>query len=209
MYNTLLVFASLVAAIASVGSQDSSSSGSPVEAWRTVILPQAFYLVYRSFENDPALGGNGRCVSIQLTHANEATKTTESIMKYWDPETNQMRENNVRGKVDPPDGDTIQMSNAEGGDPWKTDHKFVYSDYNTCDVVVVLETKEKKCELWVKDGYQQLAEVNTEAVASRDDPSVSHNIAKCKEEYEKQCRGQKKYQIYEKATCSSLTESSK
>ncbi|XP_040069391.1 uncharacterized protein LOC115320985 [Ixodes scapularis] len=192
MYPTLLVFASLVAAIASVGSQDTSSTGSPVDAWRTVTLPGAFYLIYRSYENDEGLGGTGKCVSIELSEKNEETKTTKSGMKYWDDQKNSWIIKTVRIKVAPTGGDTIQMSNAEGGDASASEGRFVYSDYGTCDVVVLSGTGDKKCELWV-----------SAAVAPGGDTSGSQKLDKCLEEYENQCSGQEKYQIYDTAPCSS------
>nr|AAY66569.1 salivary serotonin-binding protein [Ixodes scapularis] len=203
MYPTLLAFASLVAAIVSVGSGETSSSGTPVDAWRTVSLPDAFYLVYRSIKYDPYIG-TGICVSIQSTKPNEAAKTTESTIKSMDPKTSEMTEKTVRVKVFSTPGDTIQMSNAEeGGTSATTSVQFVYSDYGTCDVVKVLETDEPQCELWVKQDYQQLPQANTDAVASRADTSVNQKIAKCEEEYNKQCPDQKKYRIYDTAKCSS------
>nr|AAY66602.1 lipocalin-like tick salivary secreted protein [Ixodes scapularis] len=200
MYPTLLAFASLVAAIASVGSEETSSSGTRMDAWTTVSLQDKFYLIYRSYRNDEGLGGTGKCVSIQLSEKDETAKTTKSTMKYLDPKTNQMIEKNVRGKVAPSSGDTIQMSDTEG---WTAEHKFAYSDYETCDVVVVLGTEEKKCELWVKQDYQQLPQAETDAVDSRAGTSVNQNIAKCEEEYNNQCPKEKKYRIYDTATCSS------
>ncbi|XP_040069392.1 female-specific histamine-binding protein 2-like [Ixodes scapularis] len=143
MYPTLLVFASLVAAIASVGSQDTSSTGSPVDAWRTVTLQNKFYLIYRSYKNDEGLGGTGECVTIQLSEKDDATKTTKSRMTYKNPETSELTEKNVRIKVTSSGGDTIEMSNTEGGDTSTTRVQFVYSDYGTCDVAVVLGTDEK------------------------------------------------------------------
>ncbi|XP_042143979.1 male-specific histamine-binding salivary protein-like, partial [Ixodes scapularis] len=141
MYPTLLVFASLVAAIASVASEETSSNG-PVDAWKTVTLQDKFYLMYRSYENDDALGGNGKCVSIQLSEKDEGTKTTKSTMKYRDPQTNSLTEKTVRVTVSSTAGDTIRIGNAEGGDTSATKFQFVHSDYGTCDVVVVLGTGE-------------------------------------------------------------------
>ncbi|XP_040069396.1 female-specific histamine-binding protein 2-like [Ixodes scapularis] len=189
MYPTLLVFASLVAAIASVGSQDTSSN-EPVNAWKTVTLPGAFYLMYRSSENDDGFGGTAKCVSIQLSEANEGTKTTTSTIKYKDPNTSKMTEKTVRITVAGSGGDTIRIGNAEGAAP---ENKFVFSDYGTCDVVVVSGTDGKKCELWV----------SAQALTSGGDTSDNKNINKCKQEYDNQCANQKKYQIYDEGTCSS------
>uniref|UniRef100_V5ICX6 Salivary lipocalin n=1 Tax=Ixodes ricinus TaxID=34613 RepID=V5ICX6_IXORI len=214
MYPTLLVFASLVAAIISVGSEGTSSNDPPVDAWRTVTLTEAFYLMHRSFKTDAGLGGNGKCVSIQLSTKDDTTRTTKSRITYKNPETSQLIEKTVCVTVPRPDGstvgDTIRMSNTESCEAQTTEVRFVYSDYGTCDVTVVLETdgSSSKCELWVKKGYQQHLEDDTGGVASRDDSSVKRSIAKCKEAYEKQCKGPK-YQIYEKDTCGSLANESK
>ncbi|XP_040072420.1 male-specific histamine-binding salivary protein-like [Ixodes scapularis] len=191
MYPTLLVFASLVAAIASVGSQGTSSDGSPVDAWKTVTLKDAFYLILRSYENDDGLGGTGKCVSIQLSEKNEGSKTTNSKMMYRDPQTNQMKEKIVTVKVSSEARDTVEISDGTC-ETSTTKCRFLYSDYGTCDVVTVLGTNEPKCELWV-----------SAAVASGGDTSGNQNIAKCEEEYKKKCSDQKKYEIYDKATCSS------
>uniref|UniRef100_A0A0K8RA13 Putative salivary lipocalin n=1 Tax=Ixodes ricinus TaxID=34613 RepID=A0A0K8RA13_IXORI len=194
MYPTLLVFASLVAAIASVGSQGTSSNGQPVDAWQTVKLPDRFYLMYRSFEEDAGLGGTGKCVSIKLSEAAEATKTAVSKMKYRDPQTNQMTEKTVCAKVATPLSDTIQMGDGENCEGATTRVQFVYSDYGTCDVTVVLGTdgSSPKCELWV----------NEDAVDSQENA----NINKCKSEYKKQCPDQQEYPIYEKTTCGSVSK---
>uniref|UniRef100_V5GMJ2 Salivary lipocalin n=1 Tax=Ixodes ricinus TaxID=34613 RepID=V5GMJ2_IXORI len=207
MYPTLLVFASLVAAITSVDSQETSS----VDAWKTVSLPGAFYLKYRSYEKDDSLGGTGKCVSIQLSKADQDTKTAVSKMRYRDPQTNQMTEKTVCAKVATPLSDTIQMGDGENCEGATTRVRFVYSDYENCDVTVVLGTdgSSPKCELWVKEGYQQLPEANADAVASRDDASVKTNLAKCKEEYDNQCKDQTKYRIYDTDTCGSLAKPSK
>ncbi|XP_042143897.1 uncharacterized protein LOC115321335, partial [Ixodes scapularis] len=169
----------------------------------TVTLQDKFYLMYRSYENDDALGGTGKCVSIQMSEKNEETKTTKSTMKYRDPQTNSLIKKTVRVTLAPSDGsaggDTIQIGDAEGGDTSATKFQFVHSDYGTCDVVVVLGTGERKCELWV----------NADAVGSDDDESVNEKIAKCINVYNKQCPDQKKYEIYDEATCNSLETSSK
>ncbi|XP_040072413.1 male-specific histamine-binding salivary protein-like [Ixodes scapularis] len=200
MYPTLLAFASLVAAIASVGSE-TSSSGKPVDAWTTVTLPNIFYLKYRSYENADGLGGTGECVSIRLVNADQETKTATSTIQYWDAKKSLIKKT-VHVTLAPSDGstggDTIQMVDTEGVDKSTTKVQFVYSDYGTCDVVIVPGTEEKECELWV----------SADAVGSGDDASVKKKIAECTGEYDKLCKNPQKHEIYDD-TCSSRSKSSK
>uniref|UniRef100_V5GMF6 Salivary lipocalin n=1 Tax=Ixodes ricinus TaxID=34613 RepID=V5GMF6_IXORI len=96
MYRTYLVFAILVATIASTSSDETSSSGLPTDAWWTVIQKKTFYLMYRSFEYDAGLGGIGKCVTITLCERNDTTRTTKSRIMYRDPQTTQLIGNTVR-----------------------------------------------------------------------------------------------------------------
>ncbi|XP_040069398.2 uncharacterized protein LOC120842370 [Ixodes scapularis] len=114
MYPTLLVVASLVAAITSVGSEKTSPNGSPVDAWRVVTLKDAFFLIYRSYEIDEGFGDTGKCASIQLSEANETARTTKTKIMYRDPQTTEMTEYTVSITVPRSDGstvcDTVQIS---------------------------------------------------------------------------------------------------
>uniref|UniRef100_A0A0K8R825 Putative salivary lipocalin n=1 Tax=Ixodes ricinus TaxID=34613 RepID=A0A0K8R825_IXORI len=215
MYRTNLVFAILVATIASTSSDETSSSGLPTDAWRTVTQNETFHLMYRSFEYDTGLGGTGKCVTITLCERNDTTRTTKSRIVYRDAKTTQLIGNTVRitlarswnSTVD----NIIQIGDADRCDApaqaVTTQFLLAYSDFKTCDVLVVFGTREPKCELWIKDGYQHYLDVNTNTVASAGDKNIKTSIRKCKEEYKKLC--QVKYPIYDKAICSSPPKGSK
>uniref|UniRef100_A0A0K8R7U7 Putative salivary lipocalin n=1 Tax=Ixodes ricinus TaxID=34613 RepID=A0A0K8R7U7_IXORI len=203
MYRTNLVFAILVATIASTSSDETSSSGLPTDAWWTVIQKKTFYLMYRSFEYDAGLGGIGKCVTITLCERNDTTRTTKSRIMYRDPQTTQLIGNTVRislarswnSTVD----DIIRIGDADRCDApaqaSSTQFRLVYSDFKTCDVLTVFGTLEPKCELWIKDGYQQYLQDQIQT------NEKYKNIPKCVKKYDELCKV--KYPIYDKDICSS------
>uniref|UniRef100_V5H2F4 Secreted protein n=1 Tax=Ixodes ricinus TaxID=34613 RepID=V5H2F4_IXORI len=87
MFPTQLVFASLVAAIAS---DVSKSNSRDIDAWKTVSQIETFYLMYRSYEYDAGTGGTGKCVSVRLCDKNDTTRTATSRLMYRDAETTQL-----------------------------------------------------------------------------------------------------------------------
>uniref|UniRef100_V5HBB4 Salivary lipocalin n=1 Tax=Ixodes ricinus TaxID=34613 RepID=V5HBB4_IXORI len=212
MYPTHLVFASLVAAIAG---DVSNSQRSDIDAWRTVTQLEAFYLMYRSYEYDAGTGGTGKCVSLKLCDKNDTTRTATTRIMYRDAQMAELRGFTVRttmarswnSTVD----DIVRHGDADNcsapAHATTLEYRFAYSDYSICDVVVVFGTLEPKCELWVKEGYQHLDIITNSTVAPGKAGTVERNITKCKKEYKKLC--QVKYQIYDKAICSSSPRGSK
>uniref|UniRef100_A0A6B0V5P8 Putative salivary lipocalin n=1 Tax=Ixodes ricinus TaxID=34613 RepID=A0A6B0V5P8_IXORI len=218
MYLTHLVFAILVAAaIAEVGSTTTLENETHTDAWKTVSQNETFYLMYRSYEYDAGTGGTGKCVSVKLCDKNDTTRTATSRLMYRDAQTTQLMGVTARvtmarswnSSVD----DIIRLGNADDctapANAATAEYRLVYSDYTTCDVMVVYGTLEPKCELWIKDGKQQHFDGNPlnanndtlKARSSEDDSSIKKNITRCEEEYNKLC--QVKYQIYDKLICSS------
>ncbi|XP_042146148.1 uncharacterized protein LOC121835742 [Ixodes scapularis] len=153
----------------------------------TVTQPGTFYLMFRSFSSDPALGNTAKCVS------KRPIKVMESRVKYLKPSDKSF----YQGLQRLPSLIYVYYVCSMAG---TTTYRLVYSDYGICDVFVVSDTNEKKCELWVKEGYQQYADDIANAVASRDQSIVDVNITKCKQEYLNRCKEQ--YQIYDKDMCS-------
>uniref|UniRef100_V5H080 Salivary lipocalin n=1 Tax=Ixodes ricinus TaxID=34613 RepID=V5H080_IXORI len=209
MFSTHLVFASLVATIAG----DNFQSQRPVplqhvDAWRTVTQKEAFYLMYRSYEFDAGVGGTGICVSLQLCDKNDTTRTATTRVMYRDAPMVELRGFTVRttmarswnSTVD----DIVRHGDADNcsapAHATTVEYRFVYSDYSTCDVVVVFGTLEPKCELWVKDGYQKHVGGTFLAIFPPTN-DVKGNITRCEREYERLCHV--KYQIYDKNICSS------
>uniref|UniRef100_A0A0K8RGP5 Putative salivary lipocalin n=1 Tax=Ixodes ricinus TaxID=34613 RepID=A0A0K8RGP5_IXORI len=161
MYPTLLVFANLVAAIASGSSEETPSNGTTNDAWKTVSLFDPYFLVYRSYEYDAGSGGTGKCVSVQLCEKNDTTRTARSRFMYRDAQTTQLIGVTARVTVarswNSTVDDIIRVGDADNCDApanaMTSQIRLVYSDYSTCDVMVVFGTLEPKCELWVKDGF--------------------------------------------------------
>uniref|UniRef100_A0A147BW77 Putative salivary lipocalin n=1 Tax=Ixodes ricinus TaxID=34613 RepID=A0A147BW77_IXORI len=214
MFPTQLVFASLVAAIAS---DVSKSNSRDIDAWKTVTQKETFYIMYRSYEYDAGTGGTGKCVSVKLCEKNNTTRTARSRIMYRDAQTTQLMGFTARvtmarswnSSVD----DIIRLGNADNctapANAATAEYRLVYSDYTTCDVMVVFGTLEPKCELWIKDGYQKHLDSNNlkanndtlKARSSEDNSAIKNNITTCEQEYTKLC--QVKYQIYDKLICSS------
>uniref|UniRef100_A0A0K8R7V3 Putative salivary lipocalin n=1 Tax=Ixodes ricinus TaxID=34613 RepID=A0A0K8R7V3_IXORI len=210
MYLTHLVFAILVAAaITDVGSTTTPENETHTDAWKTVSQNETFYMMYRSYEYDAGVGGTGKCVSVKLCEKNDTTRTARSRIMYRDAQTTQLMGFTARvtmarswnSTVD----DIIRLGNADNctapANAATAEYRLVYSDYTTCDVMVVFGTLEPRCELWVKDGKQQLIKNNTEASTTGGDSETSKNITKCQEEYDNLCKV--KYQIYDRDICSS------
>uniref|UniRef100_A0A6B0V3Q1 Putative salivary lipocalin n=1 Tax=Ixodes ricinus TaxID=34613 RepID=A0A6B0V3Q1_IXORI len=209
MYLTHLLFASLVVATFASGSRVPTNE-SHTDAWKTVSQNETFYLMYRSYEYDAGTGGTGKCVSVRLCEKNDTTRTATSRLMYRDAQTTQLMGVTARvtmarswnSTVD----DIIRLGNADDctapDNAATAEYRLVYSDYSSCDVMVVFGTLEPRCELWVKDGKQQLLGNSTagtpESRAASDDKK---NITKCVQEYENLCKV--KYQIYDKNICSS------
>uniref|UniRef100_A0A0K8R7M1 Putative salivary lipocalin n=1 Tax=Ixodes ricinus TaxID=34613 RepID=A0A0K8R7M1_IXORI len=209
MYRTHIVFASLVAAIASASSDEIPSNGdNHTDAWRTVSIPDPYFLVYRSYEYDAGSGGTGKCVSVQLCDKNDTTRTARSRFMYRDAKTTQLIGVTARVTVarswNSSVDDIIRVGDADNCDApanaVTSQIRLVYSDYSTCDVLVVFGTLEPKCELWVKDGYQKHLQgtIETKSEGTNDGKD---NITKCEEQYNNLCKV--KYQIYDRDICSS------
>uniref|UniRef100_A0A6B0V3Q4 Putative salivary lipocalin n=1 Tax=Ixodes ricinus TaxID=34613 RepID=A0A6B0V3Q4_IXORI len=209
MYLTHLLFASLVVATFASGSRVPTNE-SHTDAWKTVSQNETFYLMYRSYEYDAGTGGTGKCVSVKLCDKNDTTRTATSRLMYRDAQTTQLMGFTARvtmarswnSTVD----DIIRLGNADDctapDNAATAEYRLVYSDYSSCDVMVVFGTLEPKCELWIKQGKQQLLENSTAGKPeSRAAKENKKNITKCEQEYEKLCKV--KYQIYDKNICSS------
>ncbi|CAN7947385.1 unnamed protein product [Ixodes pacificus] len=166
--------------------------------------------MYRSYEYDAGVGGTGKCVSVKLCEKNDTTRTARSRLMYRDAQTTQLRGFTARvtmarswnSTVD----DIIRLGDADDctapANAATAEYRLVYSDYSVCDVMVVFGTLEPKCELWIKEGKQQLLETSTEnTTEGREANDDKKNIAKCEQEYNKLC--QVKYQIYDKNICCS------
>ncbi|KAM7309533.1 uncharacterized protein ISCGN_006540 [Ixodes scapularis] len=210
MYLTHVVFASLVAAaIVEECASATTTSETHTDAWKTVSQNETFYLMYRSYEYDAGTGGTGKCVSVKLCNKNDATRTATSRLMYRDAQTTQLKGFTARvtmarswnSTVD----DIIRLGDADNCDASANaataEYRLVYSDYSTCDVMVVFGTLEPRCELWIKDGKQQHIEGNTQVESRDGDSDIKKNITKCKQEYDNLCKV--KYQIYDKDICSS------
>uniref|UniRef100_A0A6B0UVZ4 Putative salivary lipocalin n=1 Tax=Ixodes ricinus TaxID=34613 RepID=A0A6B0UVZ4_IXORI len=149
MYLTHLVFAILVAAaIAEVGSTTNMKNETHTDAWKTVSQNETFYLMYRSYEYDAGTGGTGKCVSVKLCEKNNTTRTARSRIMYRDAQTTQLMGFTARvtmarswnSTVD----DIIRLGNADNcnapANAATAEYRLVYSDYTTCDVMVVYGT---------------------------------------------------------------------
>uniref|UniRef100_A0A090X963 Putative lipocalin-like tick salivary secreted protein n=1 Tax=Ixodes ricinus TaxID=34613 RepID=A0A090X963_IXORI len=164
MYLTYLVFASLVAAaVADVGCTSAPQNETHTDAWKTVSQNETFYLMYRSYEYDAGVGGTGKCVSVKLCEKNDTTRTARSRIMYRDAQTTQLvgftapvtMARSWNSTVD----DIIRLGNADNcaapANAATAEYRLVYSDYSSCDVMVVFGTLEPRCELWIKDGKQK------------------------------------------------------
>ncbi|XP_040069407.2 male-specific histamine-binding salivary protein-like [Ixodes scapularis] len=199
MYLTHVVFASLVAAAIA------EETGTHTDAWKTVSQNETFYLMYRSYEYDAGTGGTGKCVSVKLCNKNDATRTATSRLMYRDAQTTQLKGFTARvtmarswnSTVD----DIIRLGDADNCDASANaataEYRLVYSDYSSCDVMVVFGTPEPRCELWIKDGKQNIEDNSRD----NDTDNIKNNITKCKKEYDNLCKV--KYQIYDRDICSS------
>uniref|UniRef100_V5H9Z5 Uncharacterized protein n=1 Tax=Ixodes ricinus TaxID=34613 RepID=V5H9Z5_IXORI len=114
----------------------------------------------------------------------------------------------------------IRFSNADlcnqGTDNLTAEYKVLYSNYETCLVWKLLSTEEKRCELWVKEGFEVHFE-NKPDEEDRDDEedkvdgedNVESRIQRlgkgglghCVQTYTENC-GSMQYKIYEKEMCS-------
>uniref|UniRef100_A0A0K8R9W6 Putative salivary lipocalin n=1 Tax=Ixodes ricinus TaxID=34613 RepID=A0A0K8R9W6_IXORI len=142
MYPTLLVFSSLVVAIAS----DVPMLNRPgIDAWKSVTLPYRFYLMYRSYEYDAGVGGTGKCVSLELCDKDNTTRTATTRVMYRDAQTTELKGFTVRSTMARSWNSTVdnivRHGNADNcsAPAYATtvEYRFVYSDYSTCDVLVV------------------------------------------------------------------------
>ncbi|CAN8015375.1 unnamed protein product, partial [Ixodes persulcatus] len=114
----------------------------------------------------------------------------------------------------------IRFSNADscnqGNDVLTADYKVLYSNYETCFVLKLLSTEEKRCELWVKEGFEVQFENEPdeeESDAEEDEVDGAVNVESwiqrlgkgglrhCVETYAENC-GSIQYKIYEKEMCS-------
>uniref|UniRef100_V5GLG6 Salivary lipocalin n=1 Tax=Ixodes ricinus TaxID=34613 RepID=V5GLG6_IXORI len=210
MYRTHIVFASLVAAIASASSDEIPSNGdNHTDAWKTVSIADPYYLVYRSYEYDAGVAeAPGNVSACNYDDKNDTTRTARSRFMYRDAKTTQLIGVTARVTVarswNSTVDDIIRLGNADNcnapANAITSQIRLVYSDYSTCDVMVVFGTLEPKCELWVKDGYQRHVQGNVQTRQQNNDGGKS-NITECENEYNKLC--QVKYQIYDKDICSS------
>ncbi|CAN7986449.1 unnamed protein product, partial [Ixodes pacificus] len=149
-----------------------------------------------------------KCVSVQLCDKNDTTRTARSRLMYRDAQTTQLKGFTTRlttarswnSTVD----DIIRLGNADDcGAPANAatvQNRVVYSDYLSCDVTVVFGTLETKCELWVKDGYQQYLQANVQTRSENKDGG-NNNVTECEKQYDNLCKV--KYPIYDRDICSS------
>ncbi|KAG0425249.1 hypothetical protein HPB47_027571, partial [Ixodes persulcatus] len=77
----------------------SNSNHSDVDAWKTVIQNETFYLIYRSYEYDAGVGGTGKCVSLILCDKNTATRTARTRVMYRDAQTTELKGFTVRSTM--------------------------------------------------------------------------------------------------------------
>uniref|UniRef100_V5HQA3 Salivary lipocalin n=2 Tax=Ixodes ricinus TaxID=34613 RepID=V5HQA3_IXORI len=211
MYLTHLVFASLVAAAIANGDGNSTTKTKHIQTHgRLSVRMKPFISCTASYEYDAGTGGTGKCVSVRLCEKNDATRTATSRLMYRDAQTTQLIGVTARvtmarswnSSVD----DIIRLGNADDctapANAATAEYRLVYSDYSSCDVMVVFGTLEPRCELWVKDGYQKHLQGNTQT-NSREEGSQTgnQNITECVNQYENLCKV--KYQIYDKNICSS------
>uniref|UniRef100_V5HFK8 Uncharacterized protein n=2 Tax=Ixodes ricinus TaxID=34613 RepID=V5HFK8_IXORI len=112
--------------------------------------------------------------------------------------------------------DIIRFSNADscnqGAGVLTAEYKVLYSNYESCFVLMLLGTKEKRCELWVKEGFEDHSEdepdkednneeedevKGEEYTESRNQRVRKGGLGHCVQKYSENC-GSKRYKIYEK-----------
>ncbi|XP_029837311.2 uncharacterized protein LOC115321223 [Ixodes scapularis] len=209
MYLTHVVFASLVAAAIAVEiASPTLKSETHTDAWRTVSQSETFYLIYRSYEYDAGTGGTGKCVSVKLCDKNDTTRTATSRLMYRDAQTTQWKGFTARVTMARSQNSTVDdIIRLGDADTWDAsanavtaEYQLIYSDYSSCDVMIALGTQEPSCELWIKDGKQNIENNNEVKSKDGDRDNIKNSITKCKQEYDNLCKV--KYQIYDRDTCS-------
>ncbi|CAN8015376.1 unnamed protein product, partial [Ixodes persulcatus] len=119
----------------------------------------------------------------------------------------------------PPKNETniIRFSNADqcnqGTGSLYAEYEVLYSNYESCFVLKLLSTEEKRCELWVKEGFEvqfenepHNARVPSDAEERQVDDQeaqirMTGGLGHCVRTYSENC-GHLRYKIYEKEMCS-------
>ncbi|EEC16400.1 secreted histamine binding protein, putative, partial [Ixodes scapularis] len=114
----------------------------------------------------------------------------------------------------------IRFSNADlcnqGTDSLFAEYEVLYSNYESCFVLTLLSTEEKRCELWVKGGFEvhfenepheEDSDAKEDEVGGEDNAESriqrvkKGGLGHCVHAYTENC-GRMQYKIYEKEMCS-------
>ncbi|KAM7302709.1 hypothetical protein ISCGN_018217 [Ixodes scapularis] len=153
------------------------------DAWKALIAPGRYFLYQRSYECEPFLGWDSKCVNAELVTILEEEKTTVTKVGYWDSKKEEMVTITAYSSVRASKGydvpNIITSSNMKGG--FSVEYPVVFSEYDNCDVLRVAH-RRYGCELWVQEG------------------KIDKISSICKFVYDLVC-GSEKYQIYDEELC--------
>uniref|UniRef100_A0A0K8R844 Putative salivary lipocalin n=1 Tax=Ixodes ricinus TaxID=34613 RepID=A0A0K8R844_IXORI len=190
------------------------------DAWRTIthMGKDEYLLMLRSSEYDGRLGSVANYVYMRLCEYNYSTQTAMIRFMHKDSSSAFLVGLTQRATVPrSPKNETsiIRFSNADscnqGTDNSIAEYKVLYSNYESCFVLNLLSTEEKRCELWVKEGFEvqfenefhkQSTDVENGQVDDEADPvRTTGGLGHCVRTYCEKC-GHLQYKIYKKEMCS-------
>uniref|UniRef100_A0A0K8RGD1 Putative salivary lipocalin n=1 Tax=Ixodes ricinus TaxID=34613 RepID=A0A0K8RGD1_IXORI len=215
----------MIEAIGGGAAEDLDEKEYSIDAWRTLtqIGADEYRLMYCSSQFDGRLRGVAKYVSLNSREYNETLRTAKIRFMYGDPGSSFLVTVTQRATAQPsPKNETniIRFSNADlcnqGTDNLTAEYEVLYSNYETCFVLKFLSTEEKRCELWVKEGFEVHFENEPDEEDSDDEEdkvdgedNVESRIQRlrkgglghCVQTYTENC-GSMQYKIYEKEMCS-------
>ncbi|XP_040078505.1 uncharacterized protein LOC8039003 [Ixodes scapularis] len=215
----------MIKAIGGGAAEDLDETKASKDAWRTLtqIGEDEYRLMYCSSQYDGRLGGVARYVSLNSREYNETLRTTKIRFMYGDPRSAFLVAVTQRASAQPsPKNKTniIRFSNADlcnqGTGSLFAEYEVLYSNYESCFVLKLLSTEEKRCELWVREGFEVHFENEPDeedSDAGEDEVDDEDNaesriqrvrkggLGLCVHTYTENC-GSMPYKIYEKEMCS-------
>uniref|UniRef100_V5ICX5 Salivary lipocalin n=1 Tax=Ixodes ricinus TaxID=34613 RepID=V5ICX5_IXORI len=197
------------------------------DAWRTIthMGKDEYLLMLRSSKYDGRLGSVAKYVYTRVWEYNNSTQSAMIRLMHRDSSSAFLVGLTQLATVPrSPENKTniIRFSNADscsqGTDKLTAEYELLYSNYESCFVLNLLSTKEKRCELWVKEGFEvhfenefneEDSDAKEEKVDGEDDAESKiqrrrkGGLGHCVKTYTKDCgSGSMQYKIYEKELCS-------
>ncbi|XP_040078509.1 uncharacterized protein LOC115317444 [Ixodes scapularis] len=190
------------------------------DAWRTITQmgKDEYLLMFRSSKYDGRLGSVAQYVHMRLCEYNNATQTAMIRFMHSDSSSAFLLGLTQLATVPQfPENETniIRFKNSDSCDPGNdvltADYEVLYSNYETCFVLKLRSTKEKRCELWVKEGFEVQFENEPHKEPTDADERemedkevqirMTGGLGHCVQTYIKNC-GHLRNKIYKKEMCS-------